>query len=76
VAESSLFSVGDRVAFLNGIGYDPEWFFGRVTEVAQRSCCLACRIRWDDGYTDQPGSIEEWYTSGELRHAEEIEASV
>ena len=75
ISHDPAFAVGDRVAFFNGIGYEPEWYFGQVREVATRPSVHVYRIRWEDGFEDKVGSPEEWYTEGELRAASEVEAN-
>lgn len=70
MANGALFDVGHRVAFHNGVGYEPEWFIGTVTEV-KKGTSVGYRVTWDDGYNDD-GPL---YSHFELRSASEVEVN-
>ena len=59
--------VGDRVAFDNGLGYEPRWLTGTVYSVrADTAGEGSVRVTWDDGFVDD--KVSEWYRPTELAH--------
>lgn len=63
------YTIGQRIAFDNGEGGKPRWFFGSISEV--RSAKLPTyRIVWDDGFVDSEQTA--YYQARSLRLAEDV----